>query len=102
MSLSLDERVKTFHDNPHPPQLVWLETAYLISDLWKEIQRMRKETAQTRTDAANVVCALDAAVQYAEALLTFLAEEGTPLHPNVVGAKHALDQALTVIGVRKP
>lgn len=124
MSLTLEERVKAFQAGPGHD---WFEPGLLISDLWKEVQRLqkladnsdlyarsiladmgaenerlRKELDQTRVDAANVVRALDAAIQYAETLLAFLAEEGAPLHPNVIGAWTALQEALTTIGVRKP
>jgi hypothetical protein len=71
-----------------------------IARLKGELEAARAEAQQLRQDAAKVVLALDAALQWGETLFAFL-PEGMPLSDGVKGAKHQLDLALTAVGIRK-
>jgi len=61
-----------------------------------EVDELKAENARLHADAATVVHALDAAIQWGEMLFAFL-PEGTPMHPNVTAAKSALDAAMAAI-----
>jgi hypothetical protein len=71
-----------------------------LSDMRLDVAKLKQELYQTRADAALVVHALNCALQWGEALFTFL-PEGTPLHPNVSAAKGALDRAMAAVRGRQ-
>jgi FtsZ-binding cell division protein ZapB len=67
----------------------------------KRIEKAEAENAQIRQDAAMILHALDAALQWGEALFMFL-PQGTVLPEGVKTAKGALDEAMTALRTGRP
>ncbi len=64
------------------------------ADLYaEENAKLRRELRQVHADSANIVLALDAAMQLIEALIMFL-PDGQPLPPQLAGVKQRLDEAM--------
>lgn len=79
------------------PDELWRYVNQADVDRWRaEVKRLQADLAETRTNAALVVHALDAALQWSEALFAWV-PEGTTLPEGVKTAKGALDQAVNAI-----